>query len=41
MRSSIITILQNIVDVKRNMMQLNASAFIEQVSIINNIKSNY
>ena len=39
MRSSIITILQNIVDVKRNMMQLNASAFIEQVSnIINNIK---
>lgn len=40
MRSSIITILQNIADVKRDMIFINANGFIEQVSdIINNIKA--
>lgn len=40
MRSSIITILQNIADVKRNMMGVNANEFVTQVSnIINNTKA--
>ena len=40
MRSSIITVLQNIADVKRDMIFINANEFIEQVSdIINNIKA--
>ncbi len=40
MRGSIITILRNIADVKRNMMLINTNGFIEQVSeIINNVKA--
>lgn len=40
MRSSIVTILQNIVDIKRNMMSINANEFVTQVSnIINNTKA--
>ena len=40
MRSTVITILQNIAEVKRNMLEVNANDFIEQTStIINNVKA--
>lgn len=40
MRNTVITILQKIADVKRNMREVNANDFIEQVSsIINNVKA--